>query len=84
MVSQSEALPTRVGAYFSDKVAARKLDVLDYAAALSDLAVPPGNRPETLEGDFVGFYSIRINDQWRVIFRWTAEGPTDVDIVDYH
>jgi len=66
------------------KVAARKLDMLDYAGAVADLASPPGNRLEALKGSLVGFYSIRINNQWRVIFRWTDWGPTDVDITDYH
>jgi proteic killer suppression protein len=66
------------------KVAARKLDLLDYAVQLSDLASPPGNRLEPLKGSLLGFHSIRINDQWRVVFRWTASGPTEVDIRDYH
>jgi proteic killer suppression protein len=66
------------------KIAARKLDVLDYAEALTDLASPPGNRLEALKGHFKGLHSIRINDQWRVIFRWTDAGPADVDIRDYH
>ena len=65
-------------------VAARKLDMLDYAQALRDLAAPPGNRLEALKGDLAGFHSIRINDQWRIIFRWTDLGPADVDIRDYH
>ena len=58
--------------------------MLDYADRLSDLASPPGNRLEALKGDLLGFHSIRINDQWRVIFRWTGSGPTGVDIRDYH
>ena len=66
------------------RVAARKLDMLDYADELSDLASPPGNRLEALKGDMTGLYSIRINDQWRVVFRWTDAGPADVDIRDYH
>jgi len=66
------------------RVAARKLDMLDYAAVLNDLASPPGNRLEALKGKLAGFHSIRINDQWRVIFRWTASGPAEVDIRDYH
>ena len=57
------------------KVATRKLDMLDYAAVLTDLASPPGNRPEALKGDLRGFHSIRINDQWRIVFRWTDSGP---------
>lgn len=58
--------------------------MLDYAEALTDLASPPGNRLEALKGDLEGFYSIRINERWRVVFRWTDSGPTDVDIRDYH
>jgi toxin HigB-1 len=66
------------------QVARRKLVQLNNAAALSDLAVPPGNRLEALKGDLVGKHSIRINDQWRIVFRWSAAGPNDVEIVDYH
>ena len=66
------------------RIAARKLDLLDYAARLSDLLSPPVNRLESLKGDMAGFHSIRINDQWRVVFRWEDGGPTEVDIVDYH
>ena len=66
------------------KVAARKLDMLDYAVQLTDLASPPGNRLEPLKGTLLGFHSIRINDRWRVVFRWTSSGPTDVDVRDYH
>jgi toxin HigB-1 len=66
------------------KIAARKLDLVDYAGALADLASPPGNRLEALKGSLVGFYSIRINDRWRIIFRWADTGPADVNIVDYH
>ena len=65
-------------------VVKRKLDMVDYAAALEDLKAPPGNRLEPLKGDLAGFHSIRINDQWRVVFRWTDAGPADVDINDYH
>jgi proteic killer suppression protein len=66
------------------KIVARKLDVLDYAEELSDLAAPPGNRLEALKRDLKGLHSIRINDQWRVVFRWTDAGPVEVDIRDYH
>ena len=66
------------------RVATRKLDMLDYAKEFRDLASPPGNRLEALRGDLRGLHSIRINDQWRVVFRWTAAGPADVDIRDYH
>jgi proteic killer suppression protein len=65
-------------------VARRKLVQLDAAGGLSDLLVPPGNRLEALKGDLRGYHSIRINDQWRIIFRWTDAGPEDVEIVDYH
>jgi toxin HigB-1 len=58
--------------------------MLDDAVELRDLASPPGNRLEALSGDRSGWYSIRINDQWRVCFRWTPTGPEDVEIVDYH
>jgi toxin HigB-1 len=66
------------------RVALRKLMQLNRAARLSDLAVPPGNRLEQLQGDRAGRHSIRINDQWRLVFRWTDAGPADVAIVDYH
>lgn len=65
-------------------VTRRKLVMLDSAATLDDLRVPPANRLEQLKGDRSGQHSIRINDQFRLCFVWTAEGPTDVDFVDYH
>jgi toxin HigB-1 len=65
-------------------VARRKLRQLEIAGRLEDLRVPPGNRHEALKGDRSGQYSIRINDQWRVCFRWEAAGAEDVEIVDYH
>ncbi|MFO1431365.1 MAG: type II toxin-antitoxin system RelE/ParE family toxin [Candidatus Competibacteraceae bacterium] len=65
-------------------VARRKLRQLEIAGRLDDLKVPPGNRLELLKGDRAGQYSIRINDQWRVCFRWTEAGAEDVEIVDYH
>ena len=67
-----------------EAVARRKLAQLDAAVALRDLLVPPGNRLEALRGDRIGQHSIRINDQWRICFVWTAHGPKDVEIVDYH
>ena len=67
-----------------ESVARRKLRQLEIAARLDDLRVPPGNRLESLKGRRVGQFSIRINDQWRVCFRWDAEGAHDVEIVDYH
>jgi proteic killer suppression protein len=66
------------------KAALRKLDMLDAAAELSDLASPPGNRLEALKGDRKGQHSIRINDQFRICFRWTKDGAEAVEIVDYH
>ena len=66
------------------KVARRKLVQLNNAAGLGDLAAPPGNRLEALRGDLAGRHSFRINDQWRIVFRWTNEGPEQVEIVDYH
>jgi proteic killer suppression protein len=65
-------------------IAQRKLDQLDAAAALIDLAAPPGNRLEPLRGDRIGQYSVRINDQYRLCFFWTANGPESVEIADYH
>jgi proteic killer suppression protein len=66
------------------KIARRKLRQLEIAGRLDDLRVPPGNHLEALKGNRSGQYSIRINDQWRVCFRWTNAGPEDVEIVDYH
>ena len=64
--------------------ALRKLLVLDAAEALEDLRVPPGKRLESMSGDREGQHSIRINDQWRICFRWEDGGARDVEIVDYH
>ncbi len=66
------------------RVALRKLMALDAAERVSDLAVPPGNRLEPLRGRAAGWHSIRINDQWRIVFRRTPQGPSDVAITDYH
>lgn len=66
------------------KVAARKLDMLSYAKTLEDLKAPPSNRLEKLKGNLSPFYSIRINDQWRIAFQWTSAGPARVKIIDYH
>ena len=66
------------------KVAQRKLQYLNAAVRLEDLRVPPGNRLEALKGDLRGRYSIRINDQWRLIFKWEAAGALEVEIRDYH
>jgi proteic killer suppression protein len=67
-----------------ESVAQRKLQMLDDAVELRDLLAPPGNRLEALGGDRAGQHSIRINDQWRVCFTWSASGPENVEIVDYH
>ena len=66
------------------RIAKRKLALVNAAGRLEDLRVPPGNRLEKLRGDREGFHSIRINDQWRVIFRWDDGHAHDVQIVDYH
>jgi proteic killer suppression protein len=66
------------------KVARRKLIMVDAAAFLDALNSPPGNRLEALKGNLAGKHSIRINDQWRIVFRWTDAGPEDVEIIDYH
>lgn len=65
-------------------VATRRLTQLDAAATLEFLKSPPGNQLEALKGDRKGQHSIRINDQWRICFRWTPAGPEDVEIADYH
>lgn len=64
--------------------AERRLQAINNAVKLDDLRSPPGNRLEALKDDRVGQYSIRINDQWRICFRWTDAGAEDVEIVDYH
>lgn len=66
------------------RVALRKLRQVGSAESIEDLRVPPGNRLEALKGDRAGQHSIRINDQWRICFRWTDAGPEEVEIVDYH
>ena len=67
-----------------ERPALRKLEQLDWSSILEDLRVPPGNRLEALRGARKDKISIRINQQWRVCFIWTADGPKDVEIVDYH
>ena len=66
------------------RIAARKLDQLHRVLELAELRVPPGNNLEALKGDRAGQYSIRINEQYRICFDWTDDGPCDVEIVDYH
>jgi proteic killer suppression protein len=75
----SRRIPTDLRA-----VAIRKLDLLNAARELRDLRAPPGNRLEALKGDLKGKHSIRVNQQWRVVFRWQAGDAHDVSIVDYH
>ena len=67
-----------------ERPALRKLKQLDLARSLDDLRAPPGNRLEPLRGDRAGLWSIRINDQFRICFRWTGTDARDVEIVDYH
>ncbi|HUR43309.1 MAG TPA: type II toxin-antitoxin system RelE/ParE family toxin [Aestuariivirga sp.] len=67
-----------------ERAALRKLVQLDLAQVIGDMRAPPGNRLEALSGNRKGQWSVRINDQFRICFRWTSEGPTDVEIVDYH
>ncbi len=67
-----------------ETVATRKLAMLDAAKTLDFMRSPPGNRLEALKGDRAGQWSVRINDQWRVCFVWTDEGPNRVEIVDHH
>jgi len=66
------------------RIAARKLDQVDSVTSLQELRIPPGNRLEALSGDRKGQHSIRINDQFRICFVWTEQGPDQVEIVDYH
>ena len=66
------------------KIAARRLDQLDSIIDLQELRLPPGKRLEALGGDRKGQYGIRVNDQFRICFRWTGQGPDQVEIVDYH
>jgi proteic killer suppression protein len=65
-------------------IAVRKLDQLDSVSSIDELRIPPGNRLETLSGKRKGQFSIRINDQYRICFKWTETGPVDVEITDYH
>jgi len=83
--TESLAQHIRVAKFVNfERVALRKLAQLDVASKLDDLKVPPGNRLEALKGDRDGQHSIRINDQMRICFNWTDNGPENVEIVDYH
>ena len=76
---------TRVARWVNiERPALRKLQQLSWSNLLDDLRAPPGNRLEALSGNRKGQYSIRINDQWRLCFKWGTEGASDVEIVDYH
>ena len=75
----SRRLPVEI-----QSIARRKLRYLNNARCLADLRIPPGNMLEALKRDLAGRHSIRINDQWRICFRWTSAGPDEVEIVDYH
>lgn len=80
-------IDSRAARRFSEGVrtaARRKLDLIGAAADLRDLRVPPGNRLEALRGDLAGFHSIRVNDQYRIIFRFAGKNASEVQIVDYH
>lgn len=66
------------------RAAVRKLDMLHAATTLRDLASPPGNRLEALKGNLIGWFSIRVNRQWRIIFRWSGKDALEVKLVDYH
>ena len=81
-----EKVPRKAGWASVKNIARRKLTMLNAAQSVSDLKSPPGNKLESLKADLKGYYSIRINDQWRVIFKWNRKdnGPTEVNIVDYH
>lgn len=75
----TSSLPNKI-----HRIAQRKLNLLDSAEDIEDLRIPPGNRLEKLKGDREGEYSIRINNQWRLCFRWHEGNAFDVEIVDYH
>ena len=77
--SRVRRLPTQI-----IESALYKLDVINAAQSLEDLKSPPGNRLEALRGEFTGFYSIRINNQWRIMFKWQSSNAHDVQMIDYH
>ena len=76
---RSRKLPNQI-----QEIARRKLRMINSAIDLNDLKIPPANRLEKLSGDLRTYFSIRINDQWRIIFKWTAGNASEVEIVDYH
>ena len=75
----SKKLPSEI-----QQIARRKLRMINNAQDINDLRVPPGNRLEKLKGDLIDFYSIRINNQWRIIFKWIGSDAYEVQIIDYH
>lgn len=77
-------LPKRVGWRNVRKIVLRKLDILNYVHVLDDLRSPPGNRLEALKGELRSLYSIRVNDQWRIVFAWSDRGPEKVRVIDNH
>jgi proteic killer suppression protein len=77
--SRAKRLPRDVAA-----AALVKMDIINAAAAILDLGAPPGNRLEALKGDLKGLHSIRVNDQWRLVFRWEGNDAHDVRLMDYH
>lgn len=77
-------LPKKIPWRNIQDIALRKLDMLDYAEFLNDLKSPPGNQLEPLKGNLKGYHSIRLNDQFRIVFKWTKNGPDEVQIIDYH
>ncbi len=81
-----EKIPRGAGWSNVGKIVRRKLAALNAAQKISDLKAPPGNQLEALKNDLLGYHSIRVNGQWRVIFKWpsSAQGPLEVDAIDYH
>ncbi len=82
--AEAERPHVSVGWQNVSRIVVRKLAQLHAAEVLLDLRSPPGNRLEALKGARIGQHSIRVNDQWRICFRWTDEGPAEVEVVDYH
>ena len=76
---ESRKIPSEI-----TRIALKKLDILNAAEQLQELSIPPGNRLEALKGNLKGFYSIRINSQWRIIFQWDNGNVSQVEIIDYH
>lgn len=82
-----EGLNTKIARKFPAdvaKTALRKLDMIEASVRLEDIKAPPGNRLEMLRGDWKGYFSIRVNDQWRIVFRWVNGNALDVSLTDYH